>query len=430
MATKPLPTAPPSTPPSGPSTRPSRRGAWRRRSRSSRRGQPGIDGRESYAARVTLEDVRAIRRLRGTNGTGDAEGVNGEGARIAKLARWLAPFFDLKEAPIVKDAEGRRLFISEGTEAARMMIQRCEATSSPTTESAPSDTTSDSATNEIYRPPVQLLSILAKPAPFFDPPTCLLADLEKRGFANQHTPPPFHIIIGDEEALSEIVGFPVARGAMACGVVPAQSNAYAWLERLLSTQTATRPRRLLALDAASNAANVGSILRTAAALGIDAVILSDDCCDAWYRQSVRVSLGHVVNVPTIRVAEWERGLPSAENSEEGDGREGKAGGLVRVLQWLRARNVECLAAVVNDAHDANLPPLAALETYRVPDGKSWCCVLGNEGNGLRNEVVRACDRRLRIGMAGGVDSLSLPMAAGILIYGLAQKQTQHLESTC
>ena len=144
--------------------------------------------------------------------------------------------------------------------------------------------------------------------------------------------PPFKIVIADEEALSEIAGFRIARGAMACGAIPdyMQRNGYSWLKRILSTGTAKFPamaiptnkpkpvRRLLALDAVSNAANMGSIIRTAAAFSIDAIILSDDSCDPWYRQSVRTSMGHVITVPIIRVSDWENGRRDDEedNQEE------------------------------------------------------------------------------------------------------------------
>ncbi|KAL7537764.1 hypothetical protein ACHAXR_008045, partial [Thalassiosira sp. AJA248-18] len=375
-----------------------------------------FDGREEYAAFVTVEDVRDIRKLREGGDTTSLDNDEGRTARLRCIAVWIEPFFDLKEMPNA-DNEEERLFISEGTEAVRMMIQRsgiCTASTVPSTTYLSNDTESP--------PPVRLVSILSKPAAFFDSPTHLLADVEKRSINGSSTMP-FKIIIADEEALSEIAGFPIARGAMACGVVPnyMKNNGYSWLKKLLLGESLEIPtkintakqrqpiRRLLALDAISNAANMGSIVRTAAAFSIDAIILSDDSCDAWYRQSVRVSLGHVVTVPILRVADWERGLTN--NNDDGYDNKGK--GLGGVLFWLRDQmNVECIASVVDDDSDKDFPPLVTLETDQVCGTRSWCMVLGNEGHGIRDEVIRECEKRIRISMRGGVDSLSLPIAAG------------------
>ncbi|KAL7469256.1 hypothetical protein ACHAXS_009517 [Conticribra weissflogii] len=513
--------------------------------------------RENYAAFITVQDVQDIRRLR----TGYSEskkplrldtrrhigksnicseqdsGSNADEAesnrlkRLEQIAQWIEPFFDLKQTPthssssqaINHGEEERRLFIAEGTEPVRLMIQRCQSTPDDD-QNASSMSASTESTSSTSMPPVKMLSILSKPAAFFEPPVCLLNDIEKRKFitpaplsenSSPHSPlkqqagneinPPFKIIIGSEEALTEIVGFPVARGAMACGVVPSylRKDAFTWLKNLLldknaidrfndnasngncgaqmenssrdslnesvgSFQLATqlsvkhfRPKRIIAFDAVSNTANMGSILRTAAALSIDAIVLSDDSCDAWYRQSVRVSMGHVLSVPSMRVGDWERGfeargcggensITDTLNTEEND-ISSQVRGLPRLIRWLREMNVECVAAVVDDDEASNevtisnrafsgdfareqssrkrFPPLVTLEslsqsssgTTRV-NTRSWCCVLGNEGHGIRDEVIQECDKRIRIGMSKGVDSFSLPVAAGILMHGLAQRE--------
>lgn len=513
--------------------------------------------RENYAAFITVQDVQEIRQLR----TGKSRSKN-QGAlksteavsksnfdlqdskrsideqelkrlnRLEQIAEWIEPFFDLKQAPLSsktalhdseqsnQDEEERRLFIAEGTEPVRLMIQRCHFTSNDDEEassiSAPTQSTSGTSI-----PPVKLLSILSKPAAFFEPPVCLLHDIENSNrigptnlsenssphslFEGQFkTIPPFKIVIGSEDALTEIVGFPVARGAMACGVVPScmRNNAFVWLKKLflekntsecvndnktkggggsllqnssrnssneriassplvtqLSAKT-TRPKRIIALDAVCNTANMGSILRTAAALSIDAIILSDDSCDVWYRQSVRVSMGHVLSVPSMRVGDWERGFDAQDcggkksildiTAEKENADDSQVRGLPRLIRWLRREmNVECFAAVVGDdevSSDVTIcnrnsncdssskptstkrfPPLVTLESLSQPfngntrgNTRSWCCVLGNEGHGIRDEVIQECNNRIRIGMAKGVDSFSLPVAAGILIHGLVQ----------
>lgn len=463
-------------------------------------------GKEEWAAFVTAEDVHAIRRRRREAGeqrrdnlqspvvdriqrdtSGDHHNVDNsssqkvtcveiesEMSRLERIAAWIDPFFDLKEMPhanaIRRTGENSdqscndRLFIAEGTEAVRLMIEKCLKTSKDATEIK--DATDHRYAQEEHRnaPPVRILSILCKPATFFERPVCLADELVKRNCLRlpSHkdnnpsvSPCPFKIIVGSEEALSEIVGFPLARGAMACGIVPRIQRPLQWLKYLsnrddgagesetndddetIAERSAAehhvpkptpKPVRILALDAVSNASNLGSILRTAAAFGVDAVLLSEDSCDAWYRQAVRVSMGYVVTVTTIRAGELRTEMACEGLGMEEEGTKCSDGGLPRVLKWLREEmRIQCFAAVVDADDDGDgtdyLPPLISLEAISESTGNhsssSWVCVLGNEGHGIRDEVVKEASCRIRIGMANGVDSLSLPVAAGILIHGLS-----------
>jgi tRNA G18 (ribose-2'-O)-methylase SpoU len=375
-----------------------------------------LNGREDYAAFITVQDVRDIKRLLGRNEDSVSSSSCSNDARskrLMQISNWIAPFFDLKELPTSK-VTNERLFVSEGTEAVRMMIQRCVG--GTINNSSITCNPSSGGSDVIIPPSVRLFSILTKPATFFDPPTHLLQDIEERSLlgvnGSSDTLPPFKIVIADEKAMTEIAGFPIARGAMACGVIPnyIQTNAYSWLKGILSNSTTSQPRRLLALDAVSNAANMGSIIRTAAAFSIDAIILSDDSCDAFYRQSVRTSMGHVISLPILRVSDWEK----RRNEDDVDDNDDECTGLAKILRWLRkTMNVECLAAVVDDD--------SVLLEDQTETSRSWCCVLGNEGNGIRDTVIQECDVRVKIGMASGVDSLSLPIAAGILLHSLSSR---------
>ena len=379
-----------------------------------------FEGRASYAAHVTVEDIRAIRLARDCNGKSTNDAVVSErhepsDVRLQQIARWIEPFFDLKDTPTVAIGE-RRLFVAEGTEPVRMMIQKCHI--------EPFESTGDGSCEEMPPPP-RLVSVLVKPAPFFQDPVNLLREMEVRNLVRSEDPvasPPFNVIVANEDVISEIVGFKSARGALACGLVPAYNNgAHDCLFRCLlgrmSDAAGSKSRRLLALDNVSNTANLGSILRTAAAFGVHAVILSDGCCDAWYRQSVRVSMGHVLTVPIFRVAELRLAILSSGADPE------ELSDLPRVLRWLRGNGIKCLASVV-DVDECGCskspidPPLAALEKFKGAEVDSWCLVLGNEGHGISSEVIQACDERIRIGMSNGVDSFSLPVAAGILLHGI------------
>ncbi|KAL3795731.1 hypothetical protein ACHAW5_004501 [Stephanodiscus triporus] len=128
-------------------------------------------------------------------------------------------------------------------------------------------------------------------------------------------------------------------------------------------------------------------------------------------------MGHVISVPILRVSDWENGRNDDNDDEHVD----KLNGLAKFLRWLRDKmDVECLAAVVDDddSDKKHCQPLVLLED-QTEASRSWCCVLGNEGNGIRDTVIQQCDKRVKIGMASGVDSLSLPIAAGILLHGLS-----------
>jgi tRNA G18 (ribose-2'-O)-methylase SpoU len=130
------------------------------------------------------------------------------------------------------------------------------------------------------------------------------------------------------------------------------------------------------------------------------MILSSDCCDAWYRRSVRVSMGYIFCVPVIRVNDL-------------------AGTLVHLRE---AVSCVSFAAVIDPDADLVLENMSRGEVPR-----SWCCVMGNEGNGISKSVVLACCYRLRIGMSDTVDSLSVPIATGILLHGLRERESQDIK---
>jgi tRNA G18 (ribose-2'-O)-methylase SpoU len=150
------------------------------------------------------------------------------------------------------------------------------------------------------------------------------------------------------------------------------------------------------VDTTYDAANLGGMIRTASACGIDAVLLSGDSCDAWYRRSVRVSMGHVFVVPHLRCDD-----------------------LAATLQTLSVdAGLDSYAAVID--RDAN--PLCSFGTQG--DARSisrrWCVVMGNEDTGIGESVRGVCEqRRVRISMADGVDSLNIGVACGVLLHWFA-----------
>lgn len=102
---------------------------------------------------------------------------------------------------------------------------------------------------------------------------------------------------------SQVVGY-THRGALAAGVVPTHDAA--WLDRAVLQPLSADPSRgirILAVERSTDVANLGGMIRSAAAFGADLVLLGPACCDAWYRRAVRCSMGHVFHLPVHRCRE-------------------------------------------------------------------------------------------------------------------------------
>lgn len=146
-------------------------------------------------------------------------------------------------------------------------------------------------------------------------------------------------------------------------------------------------RRLVVLEDVENPTNVGAIFRTAAALGIDGVLLTRSCADPFYRRAMRVSVGNTLLVPWA----WIDSVDTVRES-----------GFATVAMALREDNVTI-----------DEPALKELERLAI--------VMGNEGTGLREETIRACDYVAKIPMSNGVDSLNVAVAAGLAMWELGRR---------
>jgi tRNA G18 (ribose-2'-O)-methylase SpoU len=183
----------------------------------------------------------------------------------------------------------------------------------------------------------------------------------------------------DKWLLSEVVGFRVTRGVLAS----ADRRPPADLDALLAGPDPGSPRRLAVLEALNDAENLGSIARSAVALGVDGLLLDPRCADPLYRRSVRVSMGHVLALPFAVLPDWPGGL----------GRLHAAGYLTVAL------------TPAGDAVDVrDVDPRAHPRT---------AVLLGAEGPGLSPEAQAAARVRARIAMRPGVDSLGVAAAAAV-----------------
>jgi tRNA G18 (ribose-2'-O)-methylase SpoU len=151
------------------------------------------------------------------------------------------------------------------------------------------------------------------------------------------------------------------------------------------------PRRILVLEDLVDHGNVGAIFRCAAALGIDAVILSPRCADPLYRRAVKVSMGAVFAIPYARMTDWHDGLAE-----------------------LRAAGFTLLALT---------PDQSAVPLQKVPMGERAALLLGTEGDGLSSRWLREADHPVCIPMSAGamdlgVDSLNVVAATAIACHEL------------
>lgn len=177
-----------------------------------------------------------------------------------------------------------------------------------------------------------------------------------------------------------VTGYHVHRGALAS----MQRKPLPTAGELLATQ-----RRVVVMEAVNDHTNIGAIFRSAAALGMDAVLLSLDCADPLYRRSVKVSMGAVFSVPYARLESWPKSLESVREAGFS------------------------LLALTPDEKAKSLDEVAPHRMDRV------ALMLGAEGDGLSTQALVAADEWVRIPMAHGVDSLNVGAAAAVAFYAVA-----------
>ena len=177
--------------------------------------------------------------------------------------------------------------------------------------------------------------------------------------------------------LMRITGYELHRGMLACFVRRPERDAPSVLENA---------RRIVVLEGVNNPTNLGIIARSAAALGMDAMLLDTVCCDPLYRRSSRVAMGEVFKLPYARLGDFPEGL-----------------------DLLRDQGFE-LVALTPDIDALPIDHLQLAANARV------ALLFGAEGPGLSDATLSRCDRQVRIPMRDGVDSLNIAAAAAIAIW--------------
>ncbi len=189
------------------------------------------------------------------------------------------------------------------------------------------------------------------------------------------------VFCAEFDILTQLTGFKLTRGMLCAMKRPPLPDVRELCEN---------KRRIVILDKVMNPTNVGAIIRSAAALGMDAVLLTPGCSDPLYRRAARVSMGTVFQI------EWTF---LAEDSLD----EIKALGFKTVAMALKDNSLS-----INDP--------------RLTDEKKLAIIMGTEGDGLSEETISECDFTVKIPMYHGVDSLNVAAASAVAFYQLGNKQ--------
>lgn len=196
------------------------------------------------------------------------------------------------------------------------------------------------------------------------------------------TPEGVPTLILPDALVHQLIGFKFHSGVIACGKrLPSIP-----LDELVAGRESMT---LVVCPETANAENLGSLIRVAAAFSADGIVLGEKCCDPFWRQSIRVSMGTVFSLPIIRSTN-----------------------LLTDLQRLREhRGFELIATVLDNSaeslHNITRKPRTAI-------------LFGNEAQGLDAAYVEVCSRRVTIPMKQGVDSLNVAIAAAVFLFQINQ----------
>lgn len=196
------------------------------------------------------------------------------------------------------------------------------------------------------------------------------------------------IFVADEQLLTELTGFRMHRGAIAAMERPDLPS----LQEVLKGS-----RAVLILEDLVDHTNVGAAIRSAAAMGFDAVLTSPNCADPLYRRAVRVSMGTVFSLPWTRIAAWPDTSCLKEN-----------GFMVAGLA------LSPMAVLLPDFCASLITKVQAGENPKV------ALVLGSEGPGMTKRALTSCDYLVKIPLSHGVDSLNVAAAGAVACYGVIQ----------
>ncbi len=196
--------------------------------------------------------------------------------------------------------------------------------------------------------------------------------------------PDMPVYTASRDTLREIVGFELTRGALCAMHRPSPKTA---------EEVTKGAKRIAVLEGITDSTNIGAIFRSAAALGIDAVLTTPTCCDPLCRRALRVSMGTVLQIPFAEI-----GKDPDDWLENGTSLLAKLGFKTAAM------------ALSNDSVSIDDETLLKEERLAI--------ILGTEGDGLAKKTIAGCDYTVKIPMSHGVDSLNVGAAAAVAFWQL------------
>ena len=200
--------------------------------------------------------------------------------------------------------------------------------------------------------------------------------------------PDIPVYTAEFDVLTQLTGFKLTRGMLCAMRRPKLPTV---------EEVCSGARRIAILENVMNPTNIGAIFRSAAALNIDAVLLTPACSNPLYRRAIRVSMGTVFQIP------WTF-LGGDEASWPGSG-----------MQTLKEMGFKTAAMALSDDS-------VTIRDSRLLAEEKLAIILGTEGDGLADETIAQCDYTVRIPMSHGVDSLNVAAASAVAFYQLSQTE--------
>lgn len=199
--------------------------------------------------------------------------------------------------------------------------------------------------------------------------------------------PDVAVYTADRSVLQALTGYALTRGVL-CAMRRPQPRS---VEALCKDA-----RRVAVLEGIVDSTNIGAIFRSAAALNMDAVLVTPSCCDPLCRRAVRVSMGTVFQVPWTQI-----GSTAADWPEQG-------------MQQLHDLGFKTAAMALTDLS-------VSIDDAALAAEPKLAIVLGTEGDGLAHTTIAACDYTVRIPMSHGVDSLNVAAASAVAFWQLGKQ---------
>ena len=194
------------------------------------------------------------------------------------------------------------------------------------------------------------------------------------------------VYTADRDLLTKMTGFELTRGALCAMRRPHMPT----VEELVADA-----KRIAILEGVTDSTNIGALFRSAAALGIDAVLVTPTCCDPLCRRAVRVSMGTVFLVPWTKIGELPSDWPHPS------------------MERLQALGFKTVAMALTDKS-------VSIDDERLKSEEKLAIILGTEGDGLSKTTIADCDYTVRIPMKHGVDSLNVAAAGAVAFWELTK----------